>query len=125
MIIRLDKKEGYKMERLTYRIDGKAWAKLNLNASTEEQMKFGRKSLNKLCDYEDAEEQGLFLKLPCKIGTELWYKSYYTDDYDHKVDRAMPEWFDGSPKMIEQINKTLFFTPDEVFDAKVYYQDIR
>lgn len=27
---------------------------------------------NKLCDYEDAEEQGLLLRLPCKVGDVLW-----------------------------------------------------
>ena len=27
---------------------------------------------NKLCDYEDAEEQGLLLRLPCKVGDTVY-----------------------------------------------------
>ena len=27
----------------------------------------------KLADYEDAEEQGLLLRLPCKVGDKAWY----------------------------------------------------
>lgn len=33
---------------------------------------FERKITKKLADYEDAEEQGLLLRLPCKVGTELF-----------------------------------------------------
>lgn len=29
--------------------------------------------MNKLAEYEDAEEQGLLLRLPCKIGTTIYY----------------------------------------------------
>ena len=28
---------------------------------------------DKLADYEDLEEQGLLLRLPCKVGTEFYY----------------------------------------------------
>lgn len=28
--------------------------------------------LNRLAEYEDMEEQGLLLKLPCKMGDKLW-----------------------------------------------------
>ena len=31
-----------------------------------------REIINKLCDYEDAEEQGLLVRLPCKIGNIVW-----------------------------------------------------
>ena len=34
----------------------------------------------KLKDYEDAEEQGLLLRLPCKVGDTAWY----VDDDDDK-----------------------------------------
>ena len=34
-----------------------------------------RKVLQKLADYEDLEEQGLLLKLPCKIGDTLYFVS--------------------------------------------------
>ena len=32
-----------------------------------------RAILKKLADYEDAEEQGLLLRLPCGIGTDIYY----------------------------------------------------
>ena len=31
---------------------------------------------NKLCDYEDAEEQGLLVRLPCKVGQTVWFYLY-------------------------------------------------
>lgn len=35
-------------------------------------------AFRKLADYEDAEEQGLLLRLPCKVGDKLYYiDSYY------------------------------------------------
>lgn len=36
-----------------------------------------QKVISKLADYEDAEEQGLLLRLPCKVGDtvyKVWYK---------------------------------------------------
>lgn len=33
---------------------------------------YDRKIYNKLRDYEDLEEQGLLLKLPCKVGDKVW-----------------------------------------------------
>ena len=29
-------------------------------------------ALEKLCEYEDAEEQGLLLRLPCKVGDDIY-----------------------------------------------------
>ena len=29
-------------------------------------------ALNRLAEYEDMEEQGLLLRLPCKVGDTLW-----------------------------------------------------
>ena len=31
-----------------------------------------REIINKLCDYENAEEQGLLVRLPCKVGDTLY-----------------------------------------------------
>lgn len=33
----------------------------------------GYSAINKCADYEDLEEKGLLLKLPCKVGTKVWY----------------------------------------------------
>lgn len=35
--------------------------------------------INRLAHYEDLEEQGLLLKLPCKVGDELHYICEYMD----------------------------------------------
>ena len=44
----------------------------------------------KLCDYEDLEEQGLLVRLPCKIGTEVFCyfpgDSHYTKCQIKKIE---------------------------------------
>ena len=53
------------MERLTYRtIKGEAMG----NSSVADIGDI----LGKLADYEDLEEQGLLLRLPCKVGTKVY-----------------------------------------------------
>jgi hypothetical protein len=42
------------------------------------------KCLSKLAEYEDAEEQGLLLRLPCKVGDTV----YYIDDYYVYADKV-------------------------------------
>lgn len=36
--------------------------------------------LKKLAEYEDAEEQGLLLRLPCKVGTHIYIMHHYWID---------------------------------------------
>ena len=61
------------MERLTERernVDGTGVAKEEI---TDGLLKpFAEKILTKLADYEDLEEQGLLVRLPCPIGTTVW-----------------------------------------------------
>lgn len=61
------------MERLTERernIDGTGVAKEEI---TDGLLKpFADKILTKLADYEDLEEQGLLVRLPCKVGTVVY-----------------------------------------------------
>lgn len=61
------------MERLTERernIDGTGIAKEEI---TDGLLKsFADKILTKLAEYEDLEEQGLLLKLPCKVGDSVF-----------------------------------------------------
>lgn len=40
--------------------------------------------IDKLADYEDLEEQGLLLRLPCKVGTTV-YNTTWWDDVTEKV----------------------------------------
>lgn len=61
------------MERLTERernVDGTGVAKEEI---TDGLLKpFADKILTKLAVYEDLEEQGLLVRLPCKVGEKLW-----------------------------------------------------
>lgn len=34
-------------------------------------------ALNKLAAYEDAEEAGTLVRLPCKVGDTMWYLVFY------------------------------------------------
>ena len=40
----------------------------------------------KLCDYEDLEEQGLLVRLPCKVGDMVWDNDFgYPESYEIKA----------------------------------------
>lgn len=70
------------MERLTRRLNNNKIVAIkgdscNYSANSFDcQLSEGRKrlktALEKLADYEDLEEQGLLLRLPCSIGTTVW-----------------------------------------------------
>ena len=77
----------------------------------------------KLREYEDLEEQGKLVKLPCKIGTEVynitWWddvqekvvvkgKVYYRTVHKHKVTKSPFTYFD-----IDNFGKTVFLTKSE------------
>lgn len=40
------------------------------------------KILEKLADYEDLEEQGKLIRLPCKVGEDVWCLEEYEDGFD-------------------------------------------
>lgn len=69
------------MERLTKKYNGKNIVKsghIAMVFNNETGNRFEGEAIDKLADYEDAEEQGLLLRLPCKVGDELYYiDSYY------------------------------------------------
>ena len=82
----------------------------------------------KLKDYEDLEEQGRLVKLPCKVGTEVynitWWddvqekvvvkgKSYYRTVHKHKVTKSTFSYLD-----IDEFGKTVFLTKSEA-EAKL------
>ena len=88
-----------------------------------------------LAEYEDLEEQGLLLKLPCKVGTTVYVidtiyecDNDYMDcimefpdryqcergfkcEYEHEKLVVRPESFDF--KMLDNFNKTIFLTKEE------------
>lgn len=44
------------------------------------------KALEKLADYEDLEEQGLLVRLPCKVGDTVWDNDFgYPKSYEIKA----------------------------------------
>ena len=62
------------MERLTEKLDKMIWFKdqgLKIEPC-EMNAHHCRMILEKLADYEDLEEQGLLVRLPCKVGTEVF-----------------------------------------------------
>lgn len=82
----------------------------------------------KLKEYEDLEEQGRLVKLPCKIGTKVynttWWgdvqeevivagKTYYRTDRRHIVSESTFDYFD-----LEEFGKTVFLTKAEA-EAKL------
>lgn len=73
------------MERLTERernIDGTGVAKEEI---TDGLLKpFAEKILTKLATYEDLEEQGLLVRLPCKVGDIVW-ELCLCDDGNYKI----------------------------------------
>ena len=84
--------------------------------------------IEKLGKYEDLEEQGRLVKLPCKIGTEVyditWWdnvqekvvikgKTYHRTVYKHKVTKLPFTYSD-----IDNFGKTVFLTKAEA-EAKL------
>ena len=82
-----------------------------------------QKAFEKLAEYEDLEEQGLLLRLPCPIGTTVynttWWdcvqekvkvdgKTFYRTVHKHKVSKSK-----FSPIDIYNFGKTVFLTKDE------------
>ena len=86
-----------------------------------------KKVWEKLRDYEDLEEKGLLLKLPCKIGTTVydirWWdnitkkvkvggETYYKTVYKHKVSKSKFSLHD-----YDDIGKEVFLTKEEAEKA--------
>ena len=90
------------MERLTERIDNVpdgesgVWVKQHDYISAAE----------KLADYEDAEEQGLLLRLPCKVGDTVWvvtspFNVFDGIEYDENMKDEVYEAFISSVTFYE------------------------
>ena len=115
-ILRKEDKGDEMMERLTYRTTkGEAIG----NSSVADIGDI----LEKLAEYEDLEEQGLLLRLPCKVGTTVynttWWddvqekvkvdgKTFYRTVHKHKVSKSTFSLVD-----IYNFGKTVFLTKAE------------
>lgn len=65
-------------------------------------------AINKLADYEDQEEQGLLLKLPCKLGTPVWTIVTGTTCKNPSLLRQDFELY-----MLDHFGKSVFLTREE------------
>lgn len=85
------------MKRLTHRyMDGTAWVSLNLVSKMGEHECVGL-PITKLATYEDAEEQGLLIRLPCKVGDTVYVDSTILPIEDMEcyedIDNKIPLYF--------------------------------
>lgn len=67
----------------------------------------------KLGEYEDLEEQGRLIKLPCKVGTDIYYILGIPNETPCTIDSCVFELSD-----IHKIGETLFLTKSEA-EAKL------
>lgn len=67
-----------------------------------------KKMINRLAELEDLEEQGLLVRLPCKVGTEVYYILGIPNKTPCAIDKCVFELSD-----INKIGKTLFLTREE------------
>ena len=69
--------------------------------------------IDKLAEYEGLEEQGRLVKLPCKVGTDIYYILGIPNETPCTIDSCVFELSD-----IHKIGKTLFLTKAEA-EAKL------
>ena len=82
-------------------------------------------ALNRLAEYEDAEEQGLLLRLPCKVGDTIYrcgdpIKKIYEWQIDYvEVHEDETVFVDDSDNTFVEadIGKTVFLTREEAEKA--------
>lgn len=109
------------MERLTKKNDSggyyypKCFEKCNgLGASSEcDDCEITTSVCEKLGEYEDLEEQGRLIKLPCKVGTDIYYILGIPNETPCVIESCVFELSD-----IQKIGKTVFLTKSEA-EAKL------
>ena len=96
-----------------------------LKDQIEELMDEMQPYIDKLKDYEDAEEQGLLLKLPCKVGTHIYIINRYwidegqiiglaeCDDVDCACFKVYEDPDTYSMVAFDEFGKTWFLTEEE------------
>ena len=76
--------------------------------------------LEKLAEYETAEDKGRLVVLPCKVGSTV-YRILYTLAFGEIGDKAEKHYFIRETKfeygMIDDLNETVFLTREEVEKA--------
>lgn len=82
---------------------------------------------NKLAEYEDAEEQGLILRLPCKVGGTVWKISRFLigsecgdlPDVWYRIDQD-----NFTLSMLGYYGKTIFLTKEEAEQALAKMKEV-
>lgn len=100
-----------------------------LKDQIEELMDEMQPYIDKLKDYEDAEEQGLLLKLLCKVGDTVYYKTNNDDIYPIKINEINISNSDITYKGyfmkctyefdITDFGKTVFLTKEQAQEALI------
>ena len=117
------------MERLTEKIS--EYIQCNNNecrlSYCDRECEHYKRMVNKLAEYEDAEEQGLLLRLPCKVGNELFLSDYPTIHCRLKEYKFIGnevaividcwEWQRTCTRMLSDFGKTIFLTKEEAEQA--------
>lgn len=120
------------MERLTKKLtDGTAYCEAIIDVGIKgvNYPTYVGKVADKLAEYEDAEEQGLLLKLPCKVGTSIYMINRYwideghicgiaeADDLDCFCYKVYCDPDDYTMVAVAEFNKTWFLTKEEAEQA--------
>ena len=100
-------KKVEQMERLTYRGSEKMTEDALTISSYSDYPT--RRIIEKLAEYEDLEEQGLLLRLPCPIGT-IVYNTTWWDNITEKVDVDGKTFYRTVPKY--KVSKSTFSLVD-------------
>ena len=76
--------------------------------------------IDKLAEYETAEEEGRLVALPCKVGSTV-YRILYTLAFGEIGDKAEKHYFIRETSfeygMIDDLNETVFLTREEAEKA--------
>ena len=98
-------------KRLTKRMDSGEWI-----ADCKRQL-----AIDKLAEYENAEERDCFVKLPCKVGSYLYIPNFETGEVDSHRVKAIHISDSGHTSIIlyhriyfaESVGKYIFLTEEE------------
>lgn len=81
------------------------------------------RAISRLKSYEDAEEQGLLVRLPCKVGDTVWRicgrrgKKFVAERTVLSVTMYEPEEFEIFTNCTDWLGKTVFLTREEAEKA--------
>ena len=65
------------MKRLTHKVGG-SWC---IKLSSDVYASYSSEAIDRLAEYEEAEEQGLLVRLPCKVGDSYFIIRKYCDEH--------------------------------------------